>query len=235
MPVRLITFDLDDTLWDVAPVLYAAEAELLDWLARHAPRLGAAAAERLQHNRQWLLEREPILQGRISELRRRALRHSLEQAGYPAAEAARLAAAAFEHFLAARQRVTLFPEARPTLAQLSRQFRLGVLTNGNADVARIGIADYFQFAFNAEALGISKPDPRIFHAALAAAGVPATAAVHIGDHPRDDIAGAQAAGLRAVWLNPQGAPWPGAGAPQAQIASLAELPALLARWHAGQP
>lgn len=133
------------------------------------------------------------------------------------------------------QRVTLFPEARPTLAQLSRQFHLGVLTNGNADVARIGIADYFQFAFNAEALGISKPDPRIFHAALAAAGVPATAAVHIGDHPRDDIAGAQAAGLRAVWFNPQGAPWPGAGAPQAQIASLAELPALLARWHAGQP
>ena len=60
--------------------------------------------------------------------------------------------------------------------------------------------------------------------------MPASAAVHIGDHPRDDIQGAQGAGLRAVWVNPQGAPWSGAGTPDAQIASLAELPALLARW-----
>ena len=70
-------------------------------------------------------------------------------------------------------------------------------------------------------------------AALAEAGVPAEAAVHVGDHPRDDIAGAQGAGLRAIWINPQGKAWEGERAPDAQVASLAELPALLARWQAG--
>lgn len=232
MILRLITFDLDDTLWDVAPVLQAAEAGLLAWLAEYAPRLGDEASARLQHNRQWLLEQDPSLKGRISELRRRVLRHSLQQAGYAGAEAAQLAEAAFSHFLAARQQVTLFPEVRPTLEQLAGQFSLGVLTNGNADVQRIGIAGYFRFAFSAEQLGVSKPDPRAFHAALHHAGVAAQAAVHIGDHPRDDILGAQTAGMRAIWINPQGRAWDGERTPDAQIASLAELPALLARWQA---
>lgn len=231
MTLRLITFDLDDTLWDVGPVLESAEAGLLAWLAEHAPALGSEADERLQHSKRQVLEQDPALKGRISELRRRTLQHSLQQAGYADAHAIRLAEDAFQHFLAARQRVTLFPEVLPTLRQLGGQFRLGVLTNGNADVQRIGIAGYFQFAFSAEELGVSKPDPRAFHAVLEHAGIPAQAAVHIGDHPRDDIQGAQDAGMRAVWINPQGKPWDGAGQPDAQIASLAELPALLAAWQ----
>ena len=233
MTLRLITFDLDDTLWDVGPVLDSAEAGLLAWLAEHAPVLGAEADERLQHSKRWVLEQDPTLKGRISELRRRTLHHGLRSAGYAEHEAARLAEDAFQHFLAARQQVSLFPEVLPTLLQLGRQFRLGVLTNGNADVQRIGIAGYFHFAFSAEELGVSKPDPRAFHAALEHADIPAAQAVHIGDHPRDDIQGAQAAGMRAVWVNPQGKPWEGEGRPDAQIASLAELPALLGAWQAG--
>lgn len=231
MTLRLITFDLDDTLWDVAPVLQAAEAALLAWLAAQAPRLGAQAAAHLQHSRACVLAAEPALKGRVSELRRRTLRHGLRAAGYPAAQADALAEDAFAHFLAARQRVALFPEVRPTLERLARDFTLGVLSNGNADVRRIGIADYFRFALSAEQLGVAKPDTRAFRAALDAAGVAAAEAVHIGDHPQDDIAGARAAGLRAVWVNPQGTPWAGDEAPDAQIASLAELPALLARWR----
>jgi len=73
---------------------------------------------------------------------------------------------------------------------------------------------------------------RAFHAALQHAGVAAQAAVHVGDHPRDDIHGAQDAGMRAIWINPQGKAWDGERAPDAQIASLADLPALLARWRA---
>lgn len=233
MTLRLITFDLDDTLWDAPPVLQAAEAALQRWLAEHAPRLDDEAGSRYRSNRQWLLEREPALKGRISELRQRALQRSLQQAGYADAQAAQLAAAAFEHFLAARQQVALFPEVRPTLERLAGQFTLGVLTNGNADVQRIGIAGYFRFAFSAEQLGVSKPDPRAFQAVLAHAGVAAAQAVHIGDHPDDDIHGAQAAGMRAVWVNPQGKPWSGDRAPDAQVAGLAELPALLARWQRG--
>ncbi|MCY1561434.1 noncanonical pyrimidine nucleotidase, YjjG family [compost metagenome] len=55
--------------------------------------------------------------------------------------------------------------------------------------------------------------------------------MHIGDHPGDDIAGAQQAGLRAVWFNPTGKPWDADHAPDAEIRSLTELPGLLAGWH----
>lgn len=232
MSVRLITFDLDDTLWSVAPVLQAAEAGLQAWLACHAPRLAETGVQ-LAMIRARLLAEQPLLQGRVSELRRQTLRRGLLEAGYPPGEAARLGAAAFEHFLAARQQVALFPEARPLLERLRHDYSLGVLTNGNADVTRIGIAGYFRFALNAEDFGVAKPDPRIFHAALEHAGVSAAEAVHVGDHPRDDIAGARAAGLRAVWLNPQRLAWQDSTlAPDAEIASLAELPAVLARWQA---
>jgi putative hydrolase of the HAD superfamily len=229
--LRLIIFDLDDTLWAAPPVLQAAEQALQGWLAERAPLLEEPHA-RIHSHRQRLLAEEPHLRDHISELRRRALRHSLLDAGYSETMAATLAEDAFQHFLAARQQVSLFPEVRPTLEQLAARFTLGVLTNGNADVQRIGIADYFAFACSAEQLGVGKPDPRAFQAALARAGVAAENAVHIGDHPSDDIAGAQGAGLRAIWVNPQGCAWDGERAPDAQIASLAELPPLLSRWQA---
>ncbi len=230
MSLRLITFDLDDTLWDVAPVMHGAEASLRDWLAVQAPRLGPVPVEHLWAIRKRLLGAEPMLKHRLSELRRRILFHALTDAGYAEAESHELAEQGFQVFLAARHRVELFPEVHPTLERLALRFSLGVITNGNADVHRLGLADYFQFALCAEELGVGKPDPHPFQTALQRAGVTAAQAVHIGDHPSDDIAGARAAGMRAIWFNPQGKAWEGDGLPDAQISSLAELPTLLERW-----
>jgi integrase/recombinase XerC len=114
---------------------------------------------------------------------------------------------------------------------LRHHYTLGVVTNGNADVQRLGLADYFHFALCAEDIGIAKPDARLFEEALQRGGVEASAAVHVGDHPGDDIAGAQQAGLRAVWFNPAGKVWEGDKRPDAQIHSLAELPELLRSWN----
>jgi putative hydrolase of the HAD superfamily len=230
MSIRLITFDLDDTLWDVAPVMHSAEAALRDWLAAEAPRLGPVPIEHLWAIRARLLQADPGLKHRLSELRRRILLHALLDAGYAQGEADDLAELGFQVFLAARHQVQLFPEVHPTLERLAMRYTLGVITNGNADVRRLGLADYFRFALCAEELGIGKPDPHPFQTALQHAGVEAEQAVHIGDHPGDDIAGAHAAGLRAIWFNPQGKPWEGEQLPDAQIRSLAELPALLERW-----
>lgn len=116
------------------------------------------------------------------------------------------------------------------LELLGQRYTLGVVTNGNADVRRLGLADYFDFALCAEDVGIGKPDPAPFLEALRRSGVAASSAVHVGDHPGDDIAGAQRAGLKAVWFNPQGLPWKGSVAPDAQIQRLSQLPGVLARW-----
>ncbi len=231
MSIRLITFDLDDTLWDVAPVMHSAEAALRDWLAAEAPRLGPVPIEHLWAIRARLMEADPGLKHRLSELRRRILLHALLDAGYAQAEADELAELGFQVFLAARHQVQLFPEVHPTLERLALRYTLGVITNGNADVRRLGLADYFRFALCAEELGIGKPDPHPFQTALRHAGIAAEQAVHIGDHPGDDIAGAKAAGLRAIWFNPQGRDWDGDAEPDAQVQSLAELPALLERWE----
>lgn len=231
MSIELITFDLDDTLWDTAPVIQNAELVLRDWLAAHAPKIGPFPPQELFTIRQRLIEREPGLKHRISELRRRVLFHGLHEAGYGEAEARDLAERSFEVFLHARHQVDFFPEVHPTLELLARRYRLGAVTNGNADVRRLGVADYFSFALCAEDLGIGKPDPRPFEEALRRAGTDASKAVHVGDHPSDDIAGAIQAGLRAIWYNPKRSPWEGGATPHAQITSLAELPALLERWQ----
>ena len=227
MSIALVTFDLDDTLWSVAPVMHGAEASLRDWLAGHAPLLGPVPVEHLWAIRNRLLQTDPGLRHRLSELRRRILDLALREAGYPAAESGDLAEQGFQVFLHARHQVDLFPEVHPTLEALASQYCLGVITNGNADVRRLGLADYFRFALNAEDLGIGKPDPHPFQQALQLAGVTAREAVHIGDHPGDDIAGALAVGMRAIWFNPLGKAWAGEQPAHAEIRNLAELPGVL--------
>jgi len=177
-----------------------------------------------------LVEADPTFKHRISALRRRVLFHALEEAGYAYARAHELADKSFEVFLHARHQIEIFPEAQPTLEILAKTYTLGVVTNGNADVRRLGLADYFAFALCAEELGIGKPDPAPFLEALKRGKVDASAAVHIGDHPGDDIAGAQQVGFRAIWFNPAGKAWEADKPPDAEIQSLMQLPELLASW-----
>lgn len=228
--IKLITFDLDDTLWHTAPAIVGAEALLRDWLTDNAPKLGPVPVEHLWEIRSRLVEADPTFKHRISALRRQVLFHALQEAGYSSAEALELADQAFEVFLHGRHQVEIFPEVVPTLEILAKTFTLGVITNGNADVRRLGLADYFAFALCAEDLGIGKPDPAPFLEALKRGGVDAGEAVHIGDHPADDIAGAQKAGMRAIWYNPAGNLWEADRLPDAEISSLTQLPGVLSRW-----
>ncbi|MFC6337206.1 HAD-IA family hydrolase [Pseudomonas sp. CCM 7891] len=231
MSIKLITFDLDDTLWDNVPVIVSAEASMRQWLATHAPLVGELPLEHFATLRQQVLQRYPELKYRISLLRHRVLLHAFEEAGYVQPRATEMADVCFEAFIHARHQLTVFPEAEPMLKALGHHYMLGVITNGNADVQRVGLADYFKFALRAEDIGIAKPDARLFQEALQRGGVDASAAVHIGDHPGDDITGAQQAGLRAVWFNPAGKVWEAEQLPDAEIHSLTELPELLARWN----
>ena len=225
MTIELITFDLDDTLWVTAPVIISAEAAMHDWLAANAPKLGALDLEAYQALRQRVLSDEPQLKHRISALRRRVLFHALNDAGYE--NAAGMSDAAFEVFIEARHALHVFPSAEPTLKLLAQDYALGVVTNGNADVRRIGLGHHFKFVLCAEDIGVAKPDARLFHKALSLGGVAAGSTVHVGDHPGDDIAGAQQAGLRAIWFNPGGKRWDGDKAPDAEVGCLSELPAVL--------
>lgn len=226
--LRLITFDLDDTLWELRPTLLRAEAELHAWMQANCPELPARFdRDALVALRVELIGERPELKHRISDLRRESMRLALLRCGREAAEASRLAEDAFQVFIAARHGVEPFAGVEACLEELGRDYLLGVITNGNADVFRLGLGRFFRFAISAEAIGTSKPDPLPFAAALAAAGVEAAESLHIGDHPEHDIAGARSAGMRSAWYNPRGTTWPGGSPADAEFRLFGELPAVV--------
>ncbi len=221
--VQAISLDLDDTLWPVWPTIERAEQALAGWLAQHAPAtarlVGDAQALRAIRARMQTLR--PDLKLDLSALRRESIRMALTQAGDDPA----LAEPAFEHFFDHRQRVDLFDGVHETLQFLSQRYTVVALSNGNADVQRVGIGQYFSASLSAPSLGVAKPDARMFEMAADAAGVAPQALLHVGDDAALDVRGARRAGLQAVWFNPlrKGWPYPAEPGPQAEVTSLAAL------------
>lgn len=203
--VKALTLDLDDTLWPIWPTIARAEQVLADWLVQHAPATAALGADRqtLRAVREQVGRERPDLAHDLSALRRESIRGLLRQAGDDPA----LAEPAFEVFFAERQRVELFEDALPALERLSARYPLVALSNGNADVHRVGIGAHFTAAISAREFGVAKPDVRIFHAAAAAAGVAPQAVLHIGDDAHLDGVGALNAGMQLAWVNRHGHPW----------------------------
>ena len=225
--IRLITFDLDDTLWDAGPVLARAEQVQYEWLARHLPRIAAAhTVDELQAKRRRLAREQPSLAHDFTQLRRAALAALCTEFGYDPA----LAIAAVDVFLDARSQVELYAEVDAVLRALARDYRLASLTNGNTDLVRAGVAHYFDFTLSPAETGTSKPDPRMFEAAMALAGVGPEATLHVGDEPWYDIEGAHRANVRSVWVNRHARPWPdGQRRAHAEIGNLHELEDVLRR------
>ena len=229
--IRLITIDLDDTLWECEPVILRAEQAVYDWLAKYYPRITSRYTVTLMRERRIAMGGEdPRLRYDFSALRRASIAWHAREAGYPEEE---LVEAALEVFLAARNQVQLYDDVRPALGLLRRHYTLAALTNGNADLERIGLSDLFHFSLSPAAVGAAKPDPAMFLTACARAGVPHAAAAHVGDSPEQDMDGARAAGLRCIWMNRSGLNWThDSVAPDAEISALHELGPLLARWRA---
>ena len=192
MTISVITFDLDNTLWDVEPTLIRAEQVQQDWLLQHRP----GAAEAYDHQALWefkksVWKRHPHLLHHVSQMRIQMLFELQVAAGYAEDDARNGAKQAFAAFLQERHKVALYEEATAVLQRLARHYTLGALTNGNADIYKTDAGEYFDFAFLAEDIGASKPHPDMFHAALERAGVAAENIIHVGDNPEHDIQGAR--------------------------------------------
>lgn len=198
--LKLITFDLDDTLWDIEPTIIAAEKKTLDFLITKIPNAtkwyNREIMEPIRNN---LLKHKPELQHDLGKLRLKSLEMAMIDQGINSTIAKQTAAQAYEVFFNARQKVQFFDDVHPTLARLQKHFMLGVITNGNADVHCIGIGEYFSVVVTSRDAGVSKPDPRIFQHALDSAGVHADEALHVGDHPDNDVRGANDVGMSTLY------------------------------------
>ena len=223
--VRLICFDLDDTLWPCHAVIRAAEAECYAWLAREAPRLTARYSEsQLREHRIETGRRHPEIAHDLTEVRLRSLKVLLEGEGYRA----ELAHRASDVFRAARNRVTPYDEVVDGLVRLRERYTLVSVTNGNSQIESTPLSESFDHSLTAAQVGAAKPHPAIFHAASRHSGVPLDAFLHVGDDPVRDVQAARELGLPTVWVNRDRLQWPHPLEPaDLEVGDLAELVARL--------
>ncbi|MDB5873487.1 MAG: hydrolase superfamily-like protein [Ramlibacter sp.] len=222
--IKAISLDLDDTLWPIWPTIERAEKVLHDWLVVNAPMAAAlfSSPSALREIRDYMAANRPELKNDLSAVRRESIRLALYRAG----ENPLLAEQAFEAFYAERQQVTLFEDAQPALQFLASRFPLVSVSNGNADLGRVGLASFFRATISAREFGVGKPDPRIFHAAAGALEVPPEDVLHVGDDATLDALGALNAGMQAAWVNRSDHLWPHEQEPHVTLTNLTELCAL---------
>jgi putative hydrolase of the HAD superfamily len=227
--VRAICFDLDNTLWEIDPVLMRAERILTDWLRTRYPRIVERfSSEAMLVARQALLREEPHRAHDLTYLRRETLARAAGAVGYDPVTAGSIAQQAFDAWHAARNECQPYPDVIPALEWLGERFRLATLSNGNADLSRIGIAHHFEISLHASAVGCAKPDPRAYTALADALTLPPEDILFVGDEPQADVIGPRAAGMKTVWVNRGAAAWPAAlPAADACISDLAGLVTLL--------
>jgi HAD superfamily hydrolase (TIGR01549 family) len=195
--IDAISLDLDDTLWPVLPALVKAEQAMHQWLLEHAPATAAiCSTARLREIRVLVAMANAERAHDMGWMRLESLRQALKEGGEDPA----LAVGAFNVFLEGRQRVTLYSEVEEVLQRWKSRYKLLVVTNGNADIDRIGIGHYFDVNVAAHELGVGKPDRRIFEHACGQAGVQPERVLHIGDDLELDVVGARGAGMHAAWL-----------------------------------
>ncbi len=239
MKLRAIFFDLDDTLVeDTLSLEQSAEAAVRELAPdiRADPRTLAVAyvecAIDFWESLEPGAERPRSGDIRPSMWRAALARHGIHDSGLAGKLAARYDALRLE-------RAELLPEAVPVLAALHGRYKLSIITNGFAEthdkkIARLELGRFFDHVILAGEMQLVKPDPAIFEHAMKLASVSPHESVMVGDRLGRDVAGAHAAGMRAIWINVRNeAVPPGIKSPEKTIASIGELPWALSVIEAG--
>lgn len=218
---RALSLDLDDTLWPIWPLIERAELALDAFLRERCPRTAQRfPIHRMRRLREQVAAEHPHLVHDFTEQRMISLRRALAESGDDVAHAD----AAFEAFYASRNDVVFYPDALPALERLAARWPVAALTNGNADLERIGIGAHFCAFVSARDHGHAKPELPIFMATCERLGVEPHEVLHVGDDPLLDVVGARRAGMRSCWINRKKESWPlGLPRPDLEFATLSGL------------
>jgi len=217
-------------------------AHLLRWAAARGLPTPPEAATIIREARRWMWA-ETYATGR-QHLTREALARAGVELGWPQ-DPNFLEEASLAFFAAEVEMVRPFPEAAATLATLREMgLRQAIVSNASEHhlvtraVERAGLGEFFDPVISSAGFGRIKPEPTIFHAVLDAWGLPPEQCAMVGDTLGADIAGAQAAGLRAILVTMDPNPTNVAVAdrihPDGTAASLAEVVPII-RWWSESP
>ena len=213
----IISFDLDDTLYDNTPVRIHAFKQRYDYMvatydgfANHFDYSGFVEHAHLVH------KANPQVFD-FSLVRKMHIESALAEANIVPVNTAE----AYQVFLDARQTVELFAETLPTLTSLRQNYELISVSNGNAYPDRIGLEGIFSHSFNPSNCGHAKPDPEMYRTVCEKMDIKPSQLIHIGNCQRNDYEAAIAAGCHAIWFNHDNKPSDNTH----QISRLDELPA----------
>ena len=220
MDIRAISLDLDDTLWPIEPVLQRVEQSVDAWLREHCPEVAATwPIEALRALRDEVAREHPEHAHDFRTQRKLTLRRAFARCGLGEDWVERTYAV----YVRVRNEVECYADTGPALAALAARLPLVSISNGTAELDRVGLDAHFRFSVSACDLGVAKPAADIFLHACARLGLAPEHVLHVGDDPHADIVGAQAAGLRTAWINRHGASWTQAPTPDLIVRDLAEL------------
>ena len=224
--IRVVTFDAEGTIWDFPTTMEEALAASLETIRERYPEQSAAlsTSDLIGHRR----EAQEAFKGQsitIEGLRFAGFMRTLDAIGVRDGRFARELTDAYTRRRFANARI--FDDAAPALDALKGQFRLGLLTNGNSYPELPGLQDYFDFELVAREHGVWKPEPEFYELAIQLAGVSPDQILHVGSCIDSDCIPARRAGMRAIWLNREGADPPRGRLTLAMIYSLVELSAFL--------
>ena len=220
----VVSFDLDGTLWEFAPMMDGALQLSIEALATRAPEVAARlTVDDLHAHRAAVVETQ---EGTLGELRVASFIRALAEHGVEDPWLAEWWAA--ELMRARVMAVEIHDDVLPAVERLRAGGRtVGVITNGNFPFAELDLAPLFAFVVHAEDVGGAKPGPEPFAQALRLGGGEPAGWVHVGDDLEIDVAGAQAFGMRGVWVNRHGLTPTGEVVADAEIASFDDLPAVV--------
>lgn len=194
-PIRAVLFDLDDTLYNRRTAFrrWALQFITLDLHISSVAQREAVCA--------WIEGLDANGYGSKYEMMRAVC------ARYP-----QVSGTVDEFYDAFVEQIVLETEANEVLTSLeSHEIPFGIITNGSRrqyrKVARLGLDERTDCIFVSETFGQKKPHVTIFLAAAEKLGVPPAEILFVGDHPRNDIIGARAAGMQTAWLH-RDQPWP---------------------------
>ncbi|SET19540.1 HAD-IA family hydrolase [Thalassotalea agarivorans] len=222
-PIKAISFDLDDTLYENHPQMLACYQQMLTFFKQH---LGG---DRVYDHAFWIpfrnqavVENERIRHD-VGKLRLQSYYLGIQSLGYDKNEALKLAEQAMAHFLFWRSNFTVPQESIELLETLKKKYPIVAITNGNVDAEKIGIARYFDAIFHANEQYALKPAPDMFAAACQQLNITPNQLLHVGDCGRSDIFGAARYGCQTAYFNRYGIGKPLKILPNIALTKVSEL------------
>lgn len=199
-PVKAMTFDLDDTLYDNHPYIVKAEQQMFAFMIKHWPEVESIGKAGWRQFRRESIRENPLFAHDMIALRRAVLDKLFTALDLSGDEKQQAINDSYDTFFWYRSHFTIAAHYVETLLKLKGQIPLIAITNGNVDISRVGLGDCFDKVYHASISQPGKPHVAMFERARQYLALPAENILHVGDNLEKDVFGALNAGYQAAWF-----------------------------------